>query len=496
MRLRVPFLLLTLAACQPAPAEHAGATLRVDVVGVTAARRVLTGATQAGLTDIDGAGRTVPGLASSWRIAGDGRDFIFRLRPAVWADGRAVKASDVVAVFRRLIARSSSNALRPALGAIDGAAAIAAGRAPPSSIGVTAPIESVVEIRLDAPDPALLTLLAQPELAVVRSGPRPPALGAFSSGEPGATVELTRNPRFYAADTVALARITLASADDPGTAVARFARDRTDLVLGGGLAGLSDARLLGGQVLHVEPSWGVYGYLANVRSGPLADVRVRRALAMTVTRDDLAARLFGVPAMVPVSGMLPPGLSVAAGALPDWAMLAPLARLDAARALLAAAGFDAAHPLALTVTIPSGREHAAVLAAVAADWARLGIVVTARELSAAAFETALRERDFALAVSEQIAPVDTAIGFVAPFRCGNAGGYCNAEVDTLLDSAATDPAALARAETLLLADAPLIPLFRPVRWALVSVRVTGWIDNVAGAHPLARLGISPGRTRR
>ena len=485
MRHRLLVLLLLAASCRQPPAEPAGATLRVDVVGKGLAARTIAAATQAGLTAVDATGHVVPALASSWRVASDGRDVIFRLRAAAWADGRPVKAGDVVAAFRRA-AGPAGGPLRPALGTIDGASAFAAGYAPASALGIGAPVDGVVELRLAAPDPVLLTVLAQPELAVTRTGPRPPALGAFTAATAGAVTTLTRNPQYFAADGAVVGAVALTIAGDPGAAVARFARDRTDLVIGDGLAGLSDARLLGPQVLHVEPAWGVYGYLVNVRRGPLADAGVRRALAMTVARDALAARLFGISAMVPVAGILPPGLS-AAGALPDWAMLAPAARVDAARALLAAAGIDPAHPLALTVTLPAGREHAAVLAAVAADWAPLGVTVTARELAPADFAVALRRGDFELAASEHLLPVDAAVLFVAPFRCGNAGGYCNPAVDTALDSAATDPAALAAAETLLLAETPLIPLFRPVRWALVQPRVTGWVDNIAGAHPLARL---------
>ena len=41
-----------------------------------------------GLTRIDGAGRIVPGVASSWDVAPDGLSWTFHLRPqAKWSDG-------------------------------------------------------------------------------------------------------------------------------------------------------------------------------------------------------------------------------------------------------------------------------------------------------------------------------------------------------------------------------------------------------------------------
>jgi ABC-type oligopeptide transport system substrate-binding subunit len=47
--------------------------------------------------------------------------------------------------------------------------------------------------------------------------------------------------------------------------------------------------------------------------------------------------------------------------------------------------------------------------------------------------------------------------------------------------------AIRQAEQLIVDDAPMIPLFVPIRWALVSPNITGWTPNILGAHPLSRL---------
>lgn len=495
-------LLLVLGACTPG-SDKPGAALRVDIVGSMAdptspPGRAIIAATQMGLTGFDGRGRVVPGLATSWRVASDGRSVIFRLRDAAWADGRKATAADVVAVFRRIAAPASVNPLKFYLGTIENAAAVASGALPPAALGVEAPVENVVEVRLAVPMPELLALLATPDAAIVRSGAKPPALGPFEVKDVGSRpIELTRNAR-YTGTSPELDRLLLTPVDDPGAALARFARDRTDVVIGSGLAGLSEARLLGPQVLHVEASWGLYGYLVNVRAGALADPRVRRALAMAAGRDGLGQRLFGVGAMVPALGLLPPGLpSAPTPTLPDWAALDPVARREAARQLLTDAGFFEGKSLTITVTLPPGREHAAVLAAVAADWAAIGVRTMVRELGPQPLAVALAKGDFELALSERMTPVDTRGFFLAPFRCGrSAGGYCNPATDALLAAPADPPrraATVAAVETALLADTPLIPLFVPVRWSLVQPRVTGWTDNAAGEHPLAKLGVGGAR---
>ena len=501
-------LILALAGCSPDGGEHGGGSLRIDGVGsltdpAAVPRQLLLGATQAGLTAVDSSGRVMPGLASSWRIANDGRSIIFRLRPVKWPDGHPLVAADVVAAFRRLAAPASR--VRGYLDTIGNAAAVGDGSAAAVALGVSAPVADVVEMQLTAPAAELLALLALPELAVTRSMPRatahaeshPLALGAFVAGDAAAPLVLQRNPNYYAVGGVALGKVELTPVDDPGMAVARFAHSRTDIVVGQDLSGLSDARLLGPRVLHVEPAWGVYGYLANVRSGPLADVRVRRALAMAVDRDRLGIQLFGV-AMLPVAGALPPGLaSDPARALPDWAMLAPVDRLETAAALLTAAGYNAAHPLTLTVTLPSGREHAAVLASVAAGWAAIGVTISVREVSPAGLAAALKRGDFELALIEPTIAVDLPSLLLAQFHCGaNPGSYCNPAADAALARAGSEPGALADAEAALLADPPMIPLFRPVRWALVQPGVSGWTDNIAGQHPLAALRIAGAKMLR
>ena len=490
MSIRLIFAtLLLLTGCGSGGGDH-GATLRADIVGSVTdgagpPRRAIASLTQAGLVGFDATGHVIPGLASSWRIADDGLSVIFRLRPRRWPDGEPVTASDVVASFRRAALPASRNPLRALL----------------TPVTVDAPVDNVVEVRLAGAMPHILALLAQPELAVARTGARPAALGPFRTTDIVARpIVLTRNPAAPAAAVTMLSAVALNPVADPGAAVARFARDRTDLVIADGLAGFNDARLLtGNNVLRVESAWAIYGYLANTRSGPLADLRVRRALSMAVDRDGLGTRLFGV-ALQPVLGLVPPLPSEPAPALPDWAIQAPPARLDLARQLLAAAGFGPATPLTVTISLPDAREHTAVAAEVAASWSRIGVRTVIVTRSPEAHALAVARGSFDLALIERTSPVDTPLTFLLPFACitghGGPGGYCNPVAGGLIAAAraSADPAAgaatLGLAEATMVADTPLIALFAPVRWALVSPRVTGWSGNAAGQHPLALLGLT------
>ena len=528
-------LLLVLAGCDGA--LHDGAPLRVTIVGDPArpgglAERLAAQATSATLITRDGAGQTLPGLATSWRFVGDGRSLILRLRPVQWSNGKALTSNDVMAAFRRAAAPPRSDGVFADAG-LSAAAAVASGRAPATQLGIRAPIARVVELRLDAASPLLLGWLAEPAMGVVpaakaaeskstakaaenRSGATSAAsaatLAAYTAGGTADRRVLTR-----IADVVTPearpGRIIISGSDDAAAAVAAFGQDKTDIVIGEGLSGLGEARMTARpQALRIDPLWGVYGYLANGVHGPLRDDRVRRALAMAIDRPALVGR-FGITAMAPVAALLPPSLSTrlpvadppAAAGTPikpavagrandtDWTGLGAPERLAQAQTLLASAGWTAATPLRLVLLLPPGSDHRRVAELVAADWARLGVVLAVTQVGIGTIDRLVARGDFDLAVSEASVPVPDAGALLARYRCG-AGPFCNPAVDTLLAQArlappADRPALLARANAVLMTAPPLIPLFSAVRWALVGPQVDGWVPNVAGSHPLARLAI-------
>ncbi len=148
-------------------------------------------------------------------------------------------------------------------------------------------------------------------------------------------------------------------------------------------------------------------------------------------------------------------------------------------------------PLRLTLLMPPGREHRTIAERVAADWRPLGVEVKVRVADRAARAKLVKAGDFDLVVDETATRVMDPAALLDRFRCG-AGPHCNRAADELLDAAAAAPPAtrgrlLASAELALLAGPPMIGLFTPVRWALVSTQVTGWVPNARGVHPLGRI---------
>ncbi len=106
-----------------------------------------------GLVRFDASGNIVGGLAERWNLSDDGVSYIFRLASAEWPDGKKITAEQVAKILQRNLAPRSRSPIKDTLGAID---------------DIVAMTDRVIEIRLTAPRPSLLALLAQPEMGVVR----------------------------------------------------------------------------------------------------------------------------------------------------------------------------------------------------------------------------------------------------------------------------------------------------------------------------------------
>ncbi len=442
-----------LAAC--GQGERNDTRLRVTVIGTPdgLARRLADGLTRPTLVARDAAGQTVAGFATSWRFVDDGHSLILRLKPAEWSDGKTLVAQDIVAAFRR-----ADNRTNPAF----------------ANAGISetlAPIARVVELRLDDVSPYLLDWLAEPGLGITR--PDKSSLAAYRETGPAESRLLKR--RGDSTPDAQTAGITISTAPaDAG--IAAFIKGQTDIIMGDGLDGLGQARALApAAALRIDPLFGVYGYRLNSLRGPLQSVAVRNALTMAIDRPGLTAR-YAIAVITPLERPLP-----GTGAALPWQGLDLAARQTEARQTLTGLGYTIATPLRLTLLIPGGADTRAIADRVAADWAAIGVKLAISTLDPEQFTSRYARADYDLALTEASLPMPDAVALLGRYRCGK-GPWCNRDFD-----AALDKGDLAGAQALMMADSPLVPLVRPVRWALVANRVGGWIPNTSGIHPLGRL---------
>jgi ABC-type oligopeptide transport system substrate-binding subunit len=137
--------------------------------------------------------------------------------------------------------------------------------------------------------------------------------------------------------------------------------------------------------------------------------------------------------------------------------------------------------------------------ALGAMWAPLGLRLEARGLESRAYNVALTQGDFDMMDYAPFSAVQSAASFIGRFRTGsflNYSGYSNAAVDQAIDLAERQPSAAERArhyleaETQLLHDVPVVPLYSGVTHRLVSPRVRGWVENPGLALPSQYLSLA------
>ena len=479
------FLSSLLAACG-APDEQA---IDVTVIGERApaladpAAAPLSGPSEVllsnvaqGLVRFDARGQIEPGLAESWNVSNDGLSYIFRLTSEDWPDGRPISAREVARILNRQLRSASRNPLKDTLGAVS---------------EIVAMTDRVIEVRLRAPRPNLLQLLAQPEFAIVRqghgSGPFQPAA---IQDVPGA-IELTRTIEIIDdKDQVEHVRLRHAEA---ARAIDRFRTGQSELVLGGTfvdlpLVGRRDRNVR--NALHFDPVAGLFGLVPARSGGPLADEQLRHLLNRTIDRDALIEAL-NVPSLVARRTVMQAGLEGGANPVePAWAAVPlPERRASAVSEARAAAGEDEA--LRLGIALPEGPGADILFARLAADWRPLGVELVRAGDGVPAD----------LKLIDKVAPSSSPAWFVRNFRCGVAP-LCSEDADALMDTA-RDPmiaiqraAMLAEAGRLIDEDALFLPIAAPIRWSLVASGLPGFAENIFARHPLSGLRSAPSRERQ
>jgi oligopeptide transport system substrate-binding protein len=433
---------------------------------LTAPDRLLLDSTAQGLVRFDAAGQIEPGVAERWTVLDGGMSYIFRIRDAAWSDGKPVTALEVVTILKRQLAGASRNALRPFLSAID---------------EVVEMTPEVIEVRLARPRPDLLKLFAQPELAIVRSAPasgsgpfRATARGGWLMLRPAVDPQRTDADEPVATQGDATVRLT---GERAAKAILRFSHQQSDVVTGGTFA---DWPLLA-QVaiapanLRLDPAAGLFGLAFADRSGFLADPANRAAVARGIDRNAIVAAF--APGWTSTPTILPEQLdSGAPPAIPAWqvgddTVLSPAERVRQWRHTHPA-------PLVMRVALPAGPGATILYGYVAAALVRIGIVPQRVGLGEPA----------ELRLIDAVAPYDSARWYLA-----TACQPCSAPAQAALDAARDAPTLTERARHIAEADAALagdvafIPIARPLRWSLVSMRLKAWTGNPRAWHPLNRL---------
>ena len=460
-----------------------------------------------GLTCHDADGRIVPGAAQRWTTSDDGLTWTFHLRrDARWSDGEPVTAQDFVFSFRRLLNPARAASLAYFLYAIEGAADVNAGKIPVEGLGVGAPDPHTLEIRLSEPFPFLAERLIYPtgypvpKHVVRRLGDdwvKPGNMvgnGAFTLADwqPQGFVRLEKNERFRSASTVQLDAVTYFPTADRNAAYNRYRSGELDIIgdFPPGEIGWLDREMPGHA--HISPLLSIMYLVFNVTEPPFDDPRVRRALALAIDRELLTRRVLE-SGEVPSASFVP--------AMVDNYQSAVTARevdLEAARSLLAEAGYDEANPLRVTLRYIAGADGKKVQIAIAAMWQAIGVETALHHAELNAHFAELRQGNFQVAQAGWFGE-NNPEHYLELLMSGtgdvNYGRFADEQVDALMAQAKRTAgidarlALLRRAEVAAVELDPVVPLYAVTIRSLVRPRITGWRSNARNVHPARYLGV-------
>jgi peptide/nickel transport system substrate-binding protein len=411
------------------------------------------------LVDMDPHQALRPSLAVAWHSV-DELTWQFELRPgATFHDGRAVDAPAVAASLERV--------------RLDPELRFTATLQPVESFRAAADGTLEVRTRFPVPDLAArlteLGIWAEPAAAggtLVGSGPY-----RVASWTPLGEVTLER------VRGAGPEQMVFRAVADAAERVAALRRGEVDLVAevpAGDLAGLRketalrvlESRGLRVLFLGMNCEAAERADIAPPRN-PFRDLRVRRAVGMAIDRAGLVRGPLGGLAEVLDQPLAPEVFGFAAGLPPlDFDP-------DAARRLLAEAGWANGFTTALDFVPGKYRDVDRAIEAIVADLGRVGVRVNPRPSAYPAFLELLVRRDTPFYLRGWSTSVSAGQTYEYLLRTANgsygganAGGYSNPALDALLDAASREGddakrlLQLQRAGEMIRQDLPLVPLYR------------------------------------
>jgi oligopeptide transport system substrate-binding protein len=445
----------------------------------------------------------------TWEVSPDQLTYLFHLRAdAKWSNGTPVTAQDFVASWRRILTPTLGASNADLLHLVQGAEAYHKGlTADFASVGVSAVDARTLRVRLEHPAPYFLSLLTNPvwspvPVTVISANgqltergnrwTRPGNLvgnGAFTlkSWEPNRRIVVEKSPTYWDASKVRLQGINFYPIESGDAEERAFRAGQLHVTYVLPFGKVAAYRRENPQFFRADPYLNTYFFRFNLRRPPFADERVRRAFSQAVDRTAIVEKILH-GGQHPATAITPPGL-------PGYTPPAGLPTdLDAARRLLAEAGFPNGKGLPpIELLYNTSDNHRTLAEAVQEMWRReLGVEV---RLVSQEFKGVLNERrtgNYQILLSDWVGDYADPSTFLDLWRSdsgNNHTGWSNSDYDNLLFAAARNADAaerlsqLQQAESLMLAAAPIIPLYYNTHVFLVQPSVKGWHPTLLDHHP-------------
>ena len=464
-----------------------------------------------GLTELAADGSPLPELAESWDVSDDGLVYTFHLADAKWSNGDPVTASDFVYAWQRLDNPDTASEYAFILDTVHiaNAAAVNAGEADPSELGVKAVDDKTLEVTLTLPCDFFLSLLAFPSFFPLNQkfyeaqgdqfalspdnllycGPY-----TMTGYQQGSEYTFEKNPDYFKADQMT---------DYVDKIVFRYLQDTQSAMLDYQSGNLDVVKLQGDQVDQYSGTEGftnrMTGYLwylsidfntsVHPENSQFANVNLRKAMSLAIDRDTIAANVLK-DGSIGADGLIPKDLATGPSGEDFRAENGKLTEynLDQAKEYYAKAleelGTDT---VSFELLYEDSEASKAVAEYIQSNLKAIGMDVTLNSKPKKTRLQLMNDKDYNVALTRwgpDYADPETYFDlFTTDNTANNSGSYSNADYDALVKAAgsgedATDSAKRWQdyldAEKIIVQDDPgVIPVYQNGGAMMINPKVTG-----------------------
>jgi oligopeptide transport system substrate-binding protein len=459
-----------------------------------------------------------PGVAERWDISEDGRIITFHLREdALWSNGDTVTAQDYVWSWRRALDPRMGNLYAYMLFPVVNAEAYATGLiTDPEKIGVKALDPRTLQVTLSQPTPYFLQLMdhystfALHRATIEKFGKFTDRFtkwtraenivsnGAFKLKEwrMNRRIVMEKSATYWDADNVKLNGVVFYPTENIVSEERMFRVGQLHYTQAVPLDKIQVYEAMEDSPFVQAPYLGTYYFLLNTQQAPVNDPRVRRALSMAVDRETLIATVLK-KSFLPAYSITPPGTL---GYQPPKTFDYDVA---GARKLLAEAGYpDGEGWPGIEIKYNTSENHRKIAVAVQQMWKEaLNIDVTISNEEWKVYLDSVTQMNFQISRRGWIGDYVDPNNFLDLFLTGggnNNTGFADPRYDKMIQELA--PAAKTReerfavfheAETLLMEQMPIVPIYTYTSKHLIHSSVKGMPSNLMDSMNLKYVWLEP-----
>ena len=461
-----------------------------------------------------------PGMAKSFKMSKDGKTYTYTLRKnAKWNDGTPVTAKDFVYAWQRNVNPKTAAENAYMLAPVKNGADISAGKKAPSTLGVKAEGKYKFVVTLEHPVSywnllvATAPFLPEEQKVVEKYGKKYGTTAAKTAyngpfkltdwNGSSNSWKLVPNKHYYNQSAVKLSSVKYQVVKEPSTGLNMFENGQLD-----------QTQLQGEQVQNEknnkafkEVEAASSNYIAiNLKKASSASAlkalqnqKIRQAFSVALNRKQFVKNVLADGSLAS-NGLTAKGMQTEPGGSTDFAKAAEVSSLtdyNAAKATklwkqgLKETGLSSVN---LTLTVDDTDTYKSIAEYLQSQWQKNlpGLKLTIRTVPKTTRVQYLMDGNFDLVLTGWNAEYNDPATYLNLEDTGNTynfGGYENANYHKLMETVNNSTNKKARWKAMVAAqkqmteDMPVVPLFQQTYSYLRNPKITGLVENLAGAEP-------------